>query len=80
MYPSPLVDFGYDISDYTAIDPLYRTMADFDRLVSEAKKRNIQVIMDFVPNQDLAEACGSRTQTFNSQLTANDDVAASATV
>jgi alpha-glucosidase len=50
MYPSPLVDFGYDISDYTAIDPLYGTMADFDRMVSEAKKRNIRVIMDFVPN------------------------------
>ena len=50
MYPSPLVDFGYDISDYTAIDPLYGTMADFDRMMSEAKKRNIRVIMDFVPN------------------------------
>lgn len=50
MYPSPLVDFGYDVADYTAIDPLYGTMADFDRLVSEGKKRNIRVIMDLVPN------------------------------
>jgi alpha-glucosidase len=50
MYPSPLVDFGYDVSDYTAIDPLYGTLADFDRLVSEGEKRNIRVIMDLVPN------------------------------
>jgi alpha-glucosidase len=50
MYPSPQVDFGYDIADYTAIDPQYGSMADFDRLVKEAKARDIRVIMDFVPN------------------------------
>jgi len=50
MSPSPLVDFGYDVSDYTAIDPLYGTLADFDHMMTEAKKRNIRVIMDFVPN------------------------------
>jgi alpha-glucosidase len=50
MYPSPGVDYGYDISDYTAIDSEYGTMADFDHLMTEAKKRNIRVIMDFVIN------------------------------
>jgi alpha-glucosidase len=50
IYPSPQVDFGYDISNYVAIDPPYGTMADFDRLVAEAKKRNIRIIMDMVMN------------------------------
>jgi alpha-glucosidase len=50
IYPSPQVDFGYDISNYEAVDPMYGTMADFDRLVTEAKKRNIRVIMDMVMN------------------------------
>jgi alpha-glucosidase len=49
-FPSPQVDFGYDVSDYEAIDPMYGTMKDFDRLVSEGKKRNIRIILDFVVN------------------------------
>src|SRR5580658_1133978 len=47
-YPSPQVDFGYDISDYCNIAPEYGTLADFDRLIAEAKKRNIRIVMDFV--------------------------------
>ena len=50
IYPSPQVDFGYDISNYEDIDPQYGTLADFDRLVAEAKKRNIGIIMDLVLN------------------------------
>ena len=49
-FPSPQVDFGYDVSDYEAIDPMYGTMADFDKLVAEGKKQNIRVILDFVVN------------------------------
>ncbi len=50
FYPSPQIDFGYDISGYRSIDPQYGTMADFGRLVAEAKKRNIRVITDLVLN------------------------------
>ena len=49
-FPSPQVDFGYDVSDYEDIDPVYGTLADFDRLLAEGKKRNIRVILDFVIN------------------------------
>ncbi len=49
-FPSPQVDFGYDVSDYVNIDPMYGTLEDFDHLVSEAKKRDIRVILDFVVN------------------------------
>ena len=49
-YPSPQVDFGYDVSDYRNIDPQYGTLADFDHLAAEAKKRGIRIIMDYVLN------------------------------
>jgi len=49
-YPSPQVDFGYDVSDYENIDPMYGTLKDFDRLARAAGKRHIRIIMDFVPN------------------------------
>jgi alpha-glucosidase len=49
-YPSPQVDFGYDVSDYENIDPMYGTLADFDRMQQEAQKRGIRIIMDFVMN------------------------------
>ncbi|MGA9061345.1 MAG: alpha-glucosidase [Terracidiphilus sp.] len=50
VYPSPQVDFGYDISDYKNIDPTYGALKDFDRLVAEAGKRHIRVLMDMVMN------------------------------
>ncbi len=46
-YPSPQVDFGYDVSDYENIDPMYGTLQDFDRMQSAAKKRSIRIIMDY---------------------------------
>jgi alpha-glucosidase len=49
-YPSPQVDFGYDVSDYENIDPMYGTLADFDHMVAEGVKHHVRIIMDFVPN------------------------------
>ena len=49
-FPSPQVDFGYDVSDYEAIDPMYGTLQDFDHLMSEAKKRNMRILLDYVIN------------------------------
>src|SRR5271167_3416458 len=49
-YPSPQVDFGYDVSDYRNIDPMYGTLADLDHMVTEGKKNSVRIIMDFVPN------------------------------
>jgi alpha-glucosidase len=49
-YPSPQADFGYDVSDYENIDPMYGTLGDFRHLASNAKKHDIRIIMDFVLN------------------------------
>ncbi len=50
VYPSPNVDFGYDVSDYRGIHPQFGTLKDFDRLVLEARRRGIHIIMDLVLN------------------------------
>lgn len=50
VFPSPMVDFGYDIADYCGIDPLFGTMEDFDRLIAAVHARGLKLLLDFVPN------------------------------
>src|SRR5688572_13996811 len=50
IYPSPMADFGYDISDYTGIHPLFGTIEDFDELLEEVHRRDMKLILDLVPN------------------------------
>lgn len=50
VYASPMADFGYDISDFLGIDPIFGTMEDFDSLAATAKSLGLKLIMDYVPN------------------------------
>lgn len=50
IYPSPMADFGYDVSDYTAVHPMFGDLQDFDALVSKAHGLGVKVILDYVPN------------------------------
>ena len=50
IFPSPMADFGYDVSDYCSIHPLFGDLATFDKLINEAHRRAVKVILDFVPN------------------------------
>ncbi len=67
FFPSPMADFGYDVSNYCDVDPLFGTMADFDALLQAVHARGMKLIMDFVPNHTsdqhpwFVESRGSRT-------------------
>ena len=63
VYCSPLVDQGYDISDYYNIDPRFGTMEDMDELLREAKKRDIHILMDLVVNH-----CSDQHEWFQKAL------------
>jgi len=50
FYPSPMADFGYDVSDYCGVDPMFGTLDDFDRLLTDLHDRDMKLIIDWVPN------------------------------
>jgi alpha-glucosidase len=50
FYPSPMADFGYDVSDYCDVDPMFGTLADADALIETAHRLGLRVIIDWVPN------------------------------
>jgi alpha-glucosidase len=55
VYKSPMRDFGYDISDYYDIDPIFGNISDLDNLIIKAHEKDIKVLMDFVPNHTSTE-------------------------
>src|SRR6476659_9989382 len=50
FFRSPMADFGYDVADYCDVDPLFGTLDDFDRLLDDAHRRGLRVLIDWVPN------------------------------
>jgi alpha-glucosidase len=82
MYPSPQIDFGYDISDYESVDPQYGTVADMEHLVTEGKKHNIRVVLDMVLNhtsdkhQWFIDSASSRTNPRHDWYVWNDGIPA----
>ena len=82
MYPSPQVDFGYDISDYESVDPKYGTVADMDSLIAKGKQRNVRIILDMVLNhtsdkhQWFLDSASSRTNPKHNWYVWNDGIPA----
>lgn len=68
IYPSPMADFGYDISDYTGIHPLFGDMKVFDKLIAEIHKRKMKLILDLVPNH-----CSDQHPWFLESLSSRDN-------
>ena len=62
IYPSPMADFGYDVSNYTDIDPIFGTLADFDALLADVHARGMKLLLDYVPNHTSDQHHGSSSR------------------
>jgi Alpha amylase, catalytic domain len=62
FYPSPMADFGYDITDHRAVDPVFGTLADFDQLLGRAHDHGVRVVVDFAPITPLTGTPGLRSR------------------
>jgi alpha-glucosidase len=82
MYPSPQVDFGYDISNYEDVDAQYGTLADMDRLIAAGKEHGVRVILDMVLNhtsdkhQWFIDSSSARTNAKHDWYVWNDGIPA----
>ena len=82
MYPSPQVDFGYDISNYQAVDPQYGTLADMDKLIAQGRQHHVRVLLDMVLNhtsdkhQWFIDSASSRTNPKHDWYVWNDGISA----
>ena len=50
VFPSPMADFGYDVRNYTDIDPIFGTLREFDALLADVHARGMKLLLDYVPN------------------------------
>ena len=70
FYRSPMADFGYDISDYTDVDPVFGTLADFDDLLAGGHGRGVKVIVDWVPQGEPSAGTGHESGSVFTSLRA----------
>ena len=56
IFPSPMADFGYDVADYCAVEPMFGDLAAFDRLLAAVHVRGLKLLLDFVPNHSFGPA------------------------
>jgi len=54
IYPSPMADFGYDVTDHCDVDPVFGDRAGFDRLLADAHSLCLRVLLDWVPNHTIS--------------------------